>query len=261
MDITWDAGHIDDSHEYAKTYRTDFLFLEPEKFLCTHFPTDSKWQLLDRPVGKQEFLDLPYLRGEFFGYGLELAGPATQVSQAGDSASLDLLAPQDVLLMAQLADPHDGEQTRRTFIRRIQGAARVDALFPESGQWKLRLFARTSSDPEPNRYTWVADLGYEAAAGTDSRFPETFGTYGQIGCNLIEPQFSPLPVGEPLRFSVDVPGVAGVAVVQGEAWTKLQRTTGDNWTGTATSSSSQPLKVLVQLRADDSQWQGILQYE
>ena len=49
VDVTWDAGHIE-GKIYHKQYGTAYLFADPRQFLYTHFPTDAKWQLLQRPM-------------------------------------------------------------------------------------------------------------------------------------------------------------------------------------------------------------------
>ena len=49
VDVTWDAGHVAGT-KYQKQYGTAYLFADPRSFLHTHFPTDAKWQLLDRPA-------------------------------------------------------------------------------------------------------------------------------------------------------------------------------------------------------------------
>ncbi len=283
MDITWDAGHIADSREYTRRYRTDYLFLEPEKFLHTHLPTEEKWQLLAPPVSVDEFRDLPYLRGEFFGCGLDLAEPVAALTQVGDSATVDLLVPEGVQLLAQVTTAEDEEVENLTFIETATGAARVQALFPRAGQWKLRLFAGAngsgreerneketghpsrgregSAGNEPAHYDWVGDLAYEAAEGTDRRFPTTTTQFASLGSRLLEPRFGPLPQSRPLRFALDVPGVSGVAVFQDGDWTKLEQQEGTLWSGTATLRSSGSVKVVVQLEPEDRQWESILLFD
>jgi len=283
MDITWDAGHIADTREYTRRYRTDFLFLEPEKFLHTHFPTEAKWQLLAAPLSSDEFLDLPCLRGEFFGLGLDLAEPVAALTQAGESTTLELLVPEGVRLRAHVTTPDDEEVPNLTFIEGGQGAARIRALFPRAGKWKLRLYARAEATGDrgggagtggdrglgtkramgdgSEMFEGVADLAYEATAGTDQRFPQAFGQYDSLGCWLVEPRFAPLPVGQPTRFALDVPTVSGVAVYQDDVWTMLERGEGDRWTGSATPGRGGPVRVVVRLRPEDRQWESILQYD
>ena len=56
---------------------TAFYFLtDPEEFIFTHFPDEESWQLLARPVSKQEAQHMPCLSPDFFRYGLILHAPS-----------------------------------------------------------------------------------------------------------------------------------------------------------------------------------------
>lgn len=56
------------------TVTTDdwYLFPEPKHLIYTHFPVDSKWQLLEKHVKEDEFIRLPIIRKRFFDMNLEL---------------------------------------------------------------------------------------------------------------------------------------------------------------------------------------------
>ncbi|ELT97330.1 hypothetical protein CAPTEDRAFT_77647, partial [Capitella teleta] len=54
------------------SYNDHFFLTDPEAFIFTHFPSDKKWQLLARPVTRQEFDQLAYLDPGFFETGLTL---------------------------------------------------------------------------------------------------------------------------------------------------------------------------------------------
>jgi hypothetical protein len=58
VDATWGAGYINDKR-FVRQF-TDFYFLAtPDKLIWSHFPTDSKWQLLTPPVTRQQFEGRP----------------------------------------------------------------------------------------------------------------------------------------------------------------------------------------------------------
>ncbi|ESO12092.1 hypothetical protein HELRODRAFT_145562, partial [Helobdella robusta] len=51
----------------------DFFFcIEPEKMIYSHFPEHSVWQLLSDHLSFDDFINLPYLKPEFFKYKLSL---------------------------------------------------------------------------------------------------------------------------------------------------------------------------------------------
>lgn len=62
VDVTW-ANQFEDKV-------TDFYFdVAPEKMILNHFPTDPKWQLLDKPLSVDDFNKLPYIHSFFFQAG------------------------------------------------------------------------------------------------------------------------------------------------------------------------------------------------
>ena len=54
LDCTWGAGYVN-GNDYHRS-PTDFYFCaDPKEFLTSHFPDDSKWQLVDAPLTRAEF--------------------------------------------------------------------------------------------------------------------------------------------------------------------------------------------------------------
>ncbi|KAJ8304490.1 hypothetical protein KUTeg_018073 [Tegillarca granosa] len=49
-----------------------YIMTSPREFLYTCYPYKKKWQMLENPVSREEFLDMPYLLPTFFGLGLSL---------------------------------------------------------------------------------------------------------------------------------------------------------------------------------------------
>ena len=67
LDATWAAGTVDHrSGRYHRDYHEGFFMSSPELFALNHFPDNSKWQLLKKPVTKQEFKNFAFPHGEFF---------------------------------------------------------------------------------------------------------------------------------------------------------------------------------------------------
>lgn len=54
LDCTWGAGFVN-NNDYHRS-PTDFYFCaDPKEFVTSHFPDDSKWQLVDAPLTRAEF--------------------------------------------------------------------------------------------------------------------------------------------------------------------------------------------------------------
>ncbi len=63
IDATWGSGYTDGScTKFTKEFR-DYFLCTPQEMIYTHYPDDSKWQLLprDKVVTESEFLNYPLL--------------------------------------------------------------------------------------------------------------------------------------------------------------------------------------------------------
>lgn len=111
VEPTWAAGHIDSEKGYVKTYDSTYLFTPPEVMINTHFPSDSKWQLLKEPLSRSAFVRQPMLRPAFFANGMELIEPTRSQIRVGREAHLRLRNPRGRHMLAYIV-PRDGGQTR-----------------------------------------------------------------------------------------------------------------------------------------------------
>ncbi len=60
VDATWGSGYIDDeSDRFVSRFSPGFFDTPPDLFALDHFPTEEKWQLLEKPVLKTDFRKQP----------------------------------------------------------------------------------------------------------------------------------------------------------------------------------------------------------
>ncbi|XP_060076767.1 uncharacterized protein LOC132556377 [Ylistrum balloti] len=62
---------VDDNGE-GPVFNYFYFLLNPKQSIYWFYPDDPKWQLLKRPLEKEEFMNLPLFRSEFFELGLKL---------------------------------------------------------------------------------------------------------------------------------------------------------------------------------------------
>ncbi len=211
VDCTWDAGSVEQSG-YVPYYSTAFLFPDPGEMIYSHFPSDPAFQLLATPRSREEFLNLPALKSEFFARGLSFEGSPERISTASDRAEFNVRVPEGILLVAALYE-HGGIElkNRASVTRQPDGTARVSVRFPRQGEFVLKLFVRRADSPKKD-YAWCADLGYLASKGTAERFPSFFGVFADRACTLHSPLTSPIVPGSQVTFRITAPGAREVAV-------------------------------------------------
>ncbi len=72
VDSTWGSGSVD-KKAFVKNFDPQFFMIPPEQIRFTHFPEDSKWQLIEQTITKEEFDKQPLLRPGFFKLGFTAA--------------------------------------------------------------------------------------------------------------------------------------------------------------------------------------------
>ena len=75
VDTTWGSGGSLFPDVYVQFLNLKYLFGEPDYFILTHLPSDSKWQLLENPITKVEFSSTTWIEKriiEFYNSSVEL---------------------------------------------------------------------------------------------------------------------------------------------------------------------------------------------
>lgn len=149
-----------DMHLRTKHQINEFFFLtDPEKFIVTHLPENDKWQLLPKPLSREEFALQPFIRERF--YDMKLTLPSKQQSctirakngQATYTLEADRADPKIVFRwkLIRSADGK-GQQLNVTssydrYVFYIKKPASVDfwVVFPEAGTYLLDLYGQVGT--------------------------------------------------------------------------------------------------------------------
>ncbi|MBI2375304.1 MAG: hypothetical protein HYV07_15015 [Deltaproteobacteria bacterium] len=140
VDTTWDAGYVDRGR-FVVSYRTDYLLTPPDIFGMTHFPRDSRWQLLDEPITRGEFTRQPLLLPRFFAYGFDLTEPTRSQTTVSGALRVVIENPREhSVLIAFQAPGRSGEPTRCTQNDEDKRAI-SHCYFPGPGTYSVQAFA------------------------------------------------------------------------------------------------------------------------
>jgi len=258
MDPTWGAGYLDQQMRFVRRFQEHYFLTAPDAFVFDHLPQDPQWQLLDRPVTAEEYVDLAFVRPTFFALGFGIGSHRHSRIAAVDRVSVTLGVTQPVQMSATVLDAGTGRQLEGDYalVQVGGGQARVDAAFPGPGDYLLRLFAKPQG--AEGSLSWVMDYRVQASRGTsEAAFPMSFGAFGARGVTLLEPLTGLLQAGRTYRFRLRVPGALDVAVVAGGQWTHLTQS-GEEWAGEAAAAAG---NVVVYAKYDPTgNFTGLLRY-
>jgi hypothetical protein len=251
VDCTWDAGSVEPTG-YVPAYSTVFLFPDPGMMIYSHFPADESMQLLDPPISRTAFLNLPPLKGDFFRYGLALASTVERINTVPDRFAFSLDVPDSVRIVAVLYEHGGLELKNATFVTEAGKRATVTVLFPRPGEFVVKLFVRRAGEAK-KEYTWCSDFGFFASKGTADRFPTVFGAYNDRGCVLESPMTGPLKMGSRVTVKITAPGARNAGVDLNGKLVLLDRAgTSDTFQKEITVPIARQLVVAAQFEASGS---------
>jgi transglutaminase/protease-like cytokinesis protein 3 len=146
VDCTWGAGYIDANKKFVERFN-EYYFLPPaDQFVYDHFPDNPDKQFLSPPVSKNFYENLVDVQPLFFLYGLKLVSHREGIIRANERLDVVLDAPRDVSLLVQLLRNDQAQDPSLTYVYRNKEDATLTAVFPETGQYILRLFVKRRGD-------------------------------------------------------------------------------------------------------------------
>lgn len=190
----WTVVECDDFHNDSEDTRqlvahtvNDFFFLtDPDKFITKCFPDDPSWQLLSKPLTKEDFEELPFLQPTFYELKLKLKSHKTCLLYAEDGkVEIVIEMPKDKIkrykfkykLFINRDCEDEGEyepvSLDRYLLHYIKNElAYFEIRFPIKGVYKLELHCNDSKRSLPS--AWICDY--------------------KIICHKTVPECEPLPV-------------------------------------------------------------------
>ncbi|PAA62650.1 hypothetical protein BOX15_Mlig030420g1 [Macrostomum lignano] len=146
-------------------YDEHYFLTDPEKFIYEFFPFEPKWQLLDRPIGLTDFEALPFVRSDFFHFGMEFPADTKALLEANEfgGAALEIsLRQQDLPLMCHFqfrcaetgAAYYQGAQLDRYIFFSVPtpGSLVFDVHVPSRQAYYLEIFAAVVQPHSPSLY-------------------------------------------------------------------------------------------------------------
>ncbi len=258
MDPTWGAGHLNEQMLFTRSFLEHYFLTEPEAFVFDHLPQDQRWQLLEQPISAAEYADLAYLRPMFFQTGLQIKSHERVYIETENRLSVTLGVSAPVRMSARLLDADSQRRLDRemAFVQVSEQEAHVHVVFPQPGDYVLRLFAKPLG--AEGSLKWVLDYRVTASGGlSDGGFPIAFAKFGERRVSLVEPLDGFLVAGRSYRLRLLVPGALQVAIEANGEWTYF---TGEGDEFSAEVTAVRGAMTVAANYDSEGQFLGLLQY-
>jgi hypothetical protein len=199
LDATWVSGSLGDDQRFHKDFSPYWFKTPPRWFAYSHWPEESRWQLLKKPITELEFRAEPCLAAAYFEYGLRALQTLRASLQADPELTLLFDIPVNVRLMADL------EGLENYALCELEGnVQRVSVRAPKPGNYKLHIFAGLK---EANGGAGAAQFDVRCKRSTNGPFPYAW----RSDLRVLEPRHGVLNAG-PVAFRLRVPGASEVEV-------------------------------------------------
>lgn len=247
IDSTWGGGYLNSGKVYQRSFNEFYFFTPPEQLIYTHFPSESRWQFLSKPLEEKGFLGQPRLNSHFFQAGLHLVSPLGGQITARVPFRVVLRGSETLGILARLGDSETG-----ALVSRKGDTFTIEVSPPATGDYSLRVFAGTPGTQMPQ----VLEFAVKALA-SGPPLPEEFPDFEQSQTSLTSPRSGQLSSSQPQQFDLDIPGAREVFVGSGEDRTTLLRE-GSHFHGVA---RLQPGTATVFAQFGENHYQGLLRYQ
>jgi hypothetical protein len=258
LDCCWGAGYLNQHRQFVRRFTPHYFVTAPEVFICDHFPEDARWQLLDAPITKDEYLQRVQLRPPFFECGLRLVSHHSAVIDADGYLAVTIDAPPETAVTAVLC--RDGRRLGDgyTFAQRDSSGYVIRSRFPAAGAYVLRIFARRADAPG-DQYGWALDYSIRAraAAAGAPAFPKAYGSFMTRNCRVERGLGQALRAGDAADLCISAPSAEDVVVSTGGAFVHLPPQ-GEAFSGTVPVSPG-PVVIFAKFPGA-SAYEGLLQY-
>lgn len=156
VNCNWGARHAKNSCEDLIYEVDEFYFLtDPEEHIYQHFPDNPEWQLLEIPVSKNDFQNLPVVKSPFFNNSLTFTGVFSGLLSTDQFGNVQvrIRASRKITIEAKLErlkhpssrlSAYDIELENRTFIiAKHNNEYVVQARPPSMGKFVLEIFVES----------------------------------------------------------------------------------------------------------------------
>jgi hypothetical protein len=227
VDCTWDSGFMD-GKTAKQEYTTDWLFLKPEHFLYTHYPENSKQQLLATPLTATQFSALPFFKPKLFELADNISINFQKINQVDNVLSFDYATKDGYWLNFTINDIKSGRQIQnRDFVQSDGTKSTAHITFPAAGQYGVNIFWWKTGAKQGKG---CGEFVVEASSASPVQYPTLYSSSAK-NLQIISPIEMPLKKGETYTFKIRVDNKKVVSIIYGRTFLPL--TKGDDNTFSA----------------------------
>ena len=202
----------------VQSYTTDWLFLKPEHFIYSHFPDDSKNQLIQTPLSNASFTSLPDFRPKLFEVTQNSFFPSSKINSVKSSIDIEYKLKQEYTLSFSSQVLGGAPIKNRIITEKQETITKTTIQFPSAGRYIITVFyGKEGSNQGQSCGQFIVD----AAESSIIQYPTIYPVKSN-SAQLLSPKISPLVAGETVTFEVFCDDRSYVAVIIWRSFIQLE---------------------------------------
>jgi hypothetical protein len=227
VDCTWDSGFMDGKIS-KQQYSTDWLFLKPDHFLYTHYPENTKQQLLAQPLTAAQFSALPFFKPKFFELADNISIKLKKINQVDNNLSFHYTIKDGYQLDFSINDIKTGREIpNRNFVQTDGTKETVFFSFPSAGQYSINIFWWKTGSKQGEG---CGEFVVESFSENSVQYPTIYSSSAK-NLQIINPVEMPLKKGSICEFKIGVDNKKVVAIIHGSTFVPLTKNQNNIFTG------------------------------
>lgn len=239
-DSTWDSGYMSGKNSVQR-YTTDWLFVKPEHFIYSHFPTKQNQQLLENPLSSSEFLSLADLRPKFFEIAENFSIKSSKSAFDSDYKSANKFIEKQtnvsdsVLAEYNLKDDYSlnfsvtqiatkQRKNNLSFTKTENRKTSTTIQFPNAGLYQIQVFYFAKNARQGRR---CAEFFVNAENASSILYPQVYPN--SFEAEILSPIEMPLKKGETYHFEIKCPEKKFAAIINGRNFVQMQKSENGNF--------------------------------
>jgi transglutaminase/protease-like cytokinesis protein 3 len=257
VDCTWDSGYMD-GRTAKQQYTTDWLFMKPEQFLYTHYPENSRQQLLLNPMTAAQFSSLPFLRPKFFDLVDNLSIDLKKINKVENKLSFEYKTKEGYSLSFSVNEINSGRQIQNSTFVQNDGTKEIAYFsFPTVGQYSVNIFWWKTGTRQGEG---CGEFVVETSSTSLLQYPTTYSSSAK-NLQLLSPLEMPLERGKTYTFRIKVDNKNIVAIIHGRTFVQLTKDSDGIFTAEFEIPANINNLSIGIADSERGQYENILQYQ
>ena len=257
IDSTWGAGSLN-GREFEKELEEFYFCPKPENLISSHFPEDSKWQLIYPPISEEEFGKRVKFSSKFYDLFTTDIKYHTFKVKSKHKIRFNKINEKDNLRASLHSYDKKGNETNDGLHLVLYDKKYIEflLLFKEKGTYQVKLYADyITKEKMAHLVTFYLECveDYIETPTTPFRLPKVY----KSDVTIIEPIYNILKKGEKvtLKFKSDV---ADEIIVTNNNWLYIKKNENGIFETTITVNTDQ---VFIGIKSGGKEFQTNIVYD